>query len=156
MERSRLNLLVVEDDLLASSMIRSILGGTSYHCHFVDEAEDGINYLKERNPVDIILLDYHLPKMNGKTFCQIVRSLPEILNNYPNLWIIAHTSERRVDLIKDVFDAGANDYLPKPIVPQILLLRLLVAEYSLKRELQYQRRLDVKQKLLENTGELPS
>jgi CheY-like chemotaxis protein len=126
-ENNNLKIVIIEDDPIAKKTIEVILSKTNSNFVSFEEAEDAIDYLSKGNPCDIVLLDYHLPKMNGKTFCQIVRN-PPISKTYPHLWIIAHTAEIRLDLISEVLEAGTNDYLPKPIDPNLFLLKFLVTK----------------------------
>jgi len=131
-----LQVLVVEDDPVTALTMKALLEGKGHHVTLVQEAEDALQALeKSLNPpsrFQVLFLDYHLPKMNGRTFCHILRT-SEIGKNYPDLWVIAHTRETRQEVIEQMFASGINDYLPKPIHPETFLCRILVAQYALKR-----------------------
>jgi len=126
-----MDILVVEDDPTAREIIKATLETTEHTSTFTGSAEEGIKKVGEKN-FDVILLDYHLPKMSGLDFCNTVRNTRSPLHN-PKLWIIAHTTSQDIGVIKDILAAGANDYLPKPIHPHLLLLKIITAQFHLAR-----------------------
>jgi CheY-like chemotaxis protein len=136
---NRPNVLIIEDDLALSKTMELLLVDKCNSIKIVEEGEDGLKLLEEDTEIDIVFLDYHLPKMDGKTFCHILRT-SHINKSNPNLWIIAHTKEHKVEIIEQMFAAGINDYLPKPINPQTFISRLLVAQYAIgrRREIDHQ------------------
>lgn len=127
-----LRLLIVEDDPVAASIIVAILKTTPHSWEIVTCGENALKRLSTNANFDLVLLDYHLPQMNGRECCQAIRKL-EVQQQTPSVWIIAHTGEQRADQIEEILKAGANDYLPKPILPHLFMLRLLTAQYNLVR-----------------------
>jgi CheY-like chemotaxis protein len=127
------NILIVEDDASVYKTMESLLKEKCNSIEIVEEAEDALTLLDSNENIDIVFLDYHLPKMDGKTFCHILRS-SNINKKNPHLWVIAHTKEHRIELIERMFAAGIDDYLPKPINPQTFTTRLLVAQYAINKK----------------------
>jgi CheY-like chemotaxis protein len=152
-----LNILLVEDDeatllLMEDLILRSSLTlGQPHKIFKAFEAEEGLNIIKDNEDIDLVFLDYHLPKMNGNVFCKVLRSSRQF-SKKPSLWIVAHTREQRQDLIEDILESGANDYMLKPIVPNRFLLGFRVAQYGIARIEHLYRRLEVKQKIIESVG----
>ena len=138
--KPRLRILIVEDDLVAVEILTSILRSTEHTAVAVGSAEDAIQKLNSDKDFDVVLLDYHLPGMNCKEFLEAIRNSENQKNN-PNLWVIAHTAEQRADQIETLLAAGANDYLPKPIFPHMVVLKLLTAQYNTARYKTLKRRL---------------
>ena len=76
--------------------------------------------LLDRVRPDIVVIDYWMPGMNGPELGRAIRALPG-LHSMPILML---TVSRNADHIGDAFAAGVDDYLHKPIDPQILVRRL--------------------------------
>ena len=77
---------------------------------------------KERFP--LILLDLWLPGMDGMEFARRVRSLPDSDQTI----IVVITGVDRREALEEVLEAGANDYVMKPVTGPLLHVRLAVAE----------------------------
>jgi CheY-like chemotaxis protein len=127
--KQAMRVLIIEDDKASSTLMEAILSPRVEEITCTEEGEEGLKILEEDKNIDLLFLDYHLPKMNGKTFCHIVRSSKTKYNE--NLWIVAHTKQERELIIEEMFACGINDYLPKPLNPIALVTRLLVAQYNL-------------------------
>jgi two-component system alkaline phosphatase synthesis response regulator PhoP len=88
----------------------------------VFEAEDGKAALVflEKNAVDLILLDVMMPGMDGIEVCEKIRLLP----NHENT-IVCFLTARNEDYSQIAgFEAGADDYISKPIRPRVLISRI--------------------------------
>jgi diguanylate cyclase (GGDEF)-like protein len=70
---------------------------------------------------DLLILDVAMPQFSGIDLCQAVRTDPR-WQNLPILFLTAH---RDADTVQQVFRAGADDYISKPIVGPELLTRVL-------------------------------
>ncbi len=103
-----IHLLVVEDDSFSILLIRNILREIS-QIHFY-EASDGIEALEvlSNHPIDVILLDYHMPRMNG------YETLIEIRKNkrYDKIVVLPITTDDEEK--KKFYLQGANDFISKP------------------------------------------
>lgn len=112
-----MRILLVEDDEHLAELLTDTL--IEQH-HTVDRAEDGLSglTLAEELAYDLILLDVMLPKLDGISFCRQLRTKG---SQVPVLLMTARdTSTDKVIGL----DAGADDYLVKPIFPQELLARM--------------------------------
>jgi diguanylate cyclase (GGDEF)-like protein/PAS domain S-box-containing protein len=103
-------ILVVDDSAIMRQMLRQVLEGDGYS---VVEAEDGERALDlfERLHPNIILMDCLMPRMDGITACARLQELPGG-NNTPVIMITSFGDDKFVDL---AFEAGASDYLTKPV-----------------------------------------
>ncbi|MBT3373851.1 MAG: response regulator [Rhodospirillaceae bacterium] len=112
-----LNILVVEDYPLNQEVISAMLGHLG---HRIDIAEDGLEAVSAvlRFRYDMILMDIHMPKMDGNTAARRIRSLPRPEGDIP---IIALTADASMEQQKQCLASGMNDYLTKPIIlPELL------------------------------------
>lgn len=112
-----MRILLVEDDEHLAELLTDTL--TEQH-HTVDRADDGLAgwTLIEELAYDLILLDVMLPKLDGISFCRQLRAKG---SQVPVLLMTARdaSTDKVIGL-----DAGADDYLVKPISPEELLARI--------------------------------
>src|SRR5438309_3867365 len=112
-------LLVVEDEAHLAQGLRFNLEAEGHSVHVTDRGEEALNLLlKEKAAFDALILDVMLPGKDGFT---IARELREAQNYIPLLMLTART--RPEDVLQG-FEAGADDYLPKPFDLAILLARV--------------------------------
>jgi DNA-binding response OmpR family regulator/HPt (histidine-containing phosphotransfer) domain-containing protein len=109
--------LVVEDDPTISQLIEAILLQESYAVDVAQDGQMGLE-LSESYEYDLILLDVSLPKRDGISICQELRSRG---NQVPILLLTALDSP--ADRARGL-NAGADDYLGKPFDPDELLARI--------------------------------
>lgn len=122
---STLRILVADDEPLSRSLVLRTLrrGGTP---HEVVVAEDGAQALalaQEEPCPDVLLLDWRMPKLSGLEVCARMRKAPVRVQPYIIL-LTAHSS--REDMLEGL-GSGADDFLSKPVAPDILAARLLPA-----------------------------
>jgi diguanylate cyclase (GGDEF)-like protein/PAS domain S-box-containing protein len=112
-------ILVVDDSVFMRSTFRHFLVNEGYE---IVEAENGMDaiYLFEKIKPDIVLMDYVMPGINGVETCARLQELTDG-NNTPVIMITSLEDEDSVNL---AFDAGATDYISKPINWAVLKQRL--------------------------------
>ena len=88
----------------------------------IAEAADGKDAYEKlsENPVDIILLDWNMPNMDGITFLKAIRSMEK----FNAIKVIMCTSESEKPKILEALKAGANSYIVKPFTPEVLTAKL--------------------------------
>jgi PAS domain S-box-containing protein len=120
-----MRVLVVEDDAHARE---ALTGKLRERGHVVVECITGEQALATHaaQPFPLLLVDWVLPGMDGLGLCRKLRSLPNGIGAMP---VIVFTTGRsgQTDLVRGL-DAGADDYLVKPIDPDLLTTRLVIAE----------------------------
>ena len=122
-------ILVVDDEIGALTLIGIMLerGGFS-----VLKAKDGKTALTvlDQNTPDLIILDVMMPGMNGIDLCKVIRDRADT-GKIPVLILSARGD---AESIMHGIEAGANDYLPKPILHHDLVakVRLMLGENGLE------------------------
>ena len=112
-------ILIVDDSLSARKMVQGMLAREGYQLAFAVDGHDGIDKAEQLHP-DVILLDVLLPDLDGYTVCQRLRAHSE-LAEVPVLLMTGLTErEHRLRGL----EAGADDFLTKPIDPEELRARL--------------------------------
>jgi len=112
-------ILVVDDDYDARNIVRTALENANYS---VLEAVDGQTALRilETEKPGAVVLDVAMPGMNGIEICRRIRSNP-FWSKIPILFV---TAKDTVDQITAGLDAGADDYLVKPVRASELIVRV--------------------------------
>ncbi len=112
-----MRILAVEDDEEVQKILKTNLEEETFSVDIAGDGEKG-SYLARTNEYDLIILDFMLPKKDGKTICAEIRKAGK---NTPIIMLtMRSTFESKVDLL----NTGADDYLTKPFVFQELLARI--------------------------------
>jgi PAS domain S-box-containing protein len=120
-------ILIVEDDPAVAALIAGVAEKRGHQTTTASSAEEGQElWTKSRHP--LIILDLNLPGASGIEFCRWVRS-KESQNK--DTFVLISTANNKIETFHEVLNAGANDYLPKPVQPGLLAIRLDVAEHTI-------------------------
>ncbi|MBV1887078.1 MAG: response regulator, partial [Parvibaculaceae bacterium] len=111
-----LNILVAEDNELNAVLTRTLLERNGHQVTIVGTGLDVISALEnnERWHYDMVLMDLHMPEMDGFAATKVVRGLEEGKGDLP---IIALTANAMVEDREACLQAGMDDYLSKPVSP---------------------------------------
>ena len=108
-------ILIVEDDLASSQLLKAILKNTKAEVINSESGEEAIDIFKSEGDIDIVLMDVQLPQIDGYEVTRIFKKIrPEVI-------IIAETAHAMKEDRKKSLDAGCDDYISKPIDLQKLL-----------------------------------
>ena len=119
MKSSPLKILVVDDDLDIIEILKYNLNKSGY---LVKSAKNGIEAIKKAKKFmpNIILMDVMMPEMSGIEACSEIKQIDELSET-----MIIFLSARSEDYTQiSAYDAGADDYISKPIKPKILLKKI--------------------------------
>ena len=119
MEKSRGDILVVEDDPAIRLGLLDVLVFNGYRAEGVADGGEGLEKAVSGN-YDLILLDVLMPEMDGYEVCRRLKADPEF-NRIPVIFLTSMDS--REDEAMGL-ELGADDYLPKPFNPRELLARV--------------------------------
>lgn len=114
---SSIGILVVDDQQPMRKTIAFILRQAGFK--HIDFAEDGDAAWEiiARGLVDLVLLDWNMPRMSGMELLERIRSHPSV----SKLPVIMVTAEAHQDLVVAAIAAGVTDYVVKPFTPAVLL-----------------------------------
>lgn len=101
--------LVVDDDQDIREVVTAMLEAVGLRVAQSESAEDALSRVQSE-VIDLLVLDWNLPKMTGLELCRIIRRLPG-LSHVPVLFLTANASSQ--DMV-DAFASGADDYVVKP------------------------------------------
>ena len=111
-------ILVVDDDKMNLLMARRMLEN-KYTIVCAASGYEALRYLRDTVP-DLILLDLHMPGMNGLEIFDQIRKM-ETVKEVPVIFLTADC-ERETEL--SIFMAGATDYVQKPFIPEVVIQRI--------------------------------
>jgi two-component system, cell cycle sensor histidine kinase and response regulator CckA len=118
-----LRALVIADEPFSRRQLTAALEGRGHSVAGVSTAEEGLEQHRE-TPFDLIVVDRTLPGMDGLDLCRTIRALP--LGDEVVLLVV---TDRVTPMdVEAVLEAGATDYLAKPLKAAQLCGRLLVVE----------------------------
>jgi diguanylate cyclase (GGDEF)-like protein len=123
-------ILVVDDDQRVCEVLKELLGALQYPTASALGGEEALRMLKEK-PYTFLLADMKMPEVDGM---ELIRRSRE---NFPNVSVIAMTGYADEYKYVDIINAGANDFVKKPIDIAELEAKIVrcISERDLKREL---------------------
>ena len=108
--------LIIDDDRNLTEMFKLAIPQQDFEVFTANSGPEGIETMRQMQP-DVIVLDLMMPDMDGWQVCREIRSFSQV----PILVISAIVDSQQV---MRALDEGADDYLVKPIVPEVLISRL--------------------------------
>jgi CheY-like chemotaxis protein len=127
-----MHILLIDDSSSTRSLLRTLINSGQAVRHDISEAASGEEALQkvelgEISLPEVIIMDINMGGMSGYELCREFRRRHSGSSSLVP-YVIIVTANEGVEVIKQVLDAGANDYMPKPVNVKILHVRLLVAE----------------------------
>jgi two-component system, OmpR family, alkaline phosphatase synthesis response regulator PhoP len=119
------NILVVEDDLTNSKLLKDILENDNFLFHHVNSGAKSLEYFKKQaiiknQEIDLILLDLNLPDTTGFEILKRIRSCP-LCKHIPIIILTSNTDKLDTVLALEI---GADDYITKPFYNRELIARI--------------------------------
>lgn len=112
-------ILLIDDDMRNIYALTSALENYGFHVIFAENGKEGLGTLEEHADTDLILMDIMMPRMDGYEAIRKIREQPR----FAELPIIALTAKAMKDDRDKCMEAGANDYISKPVnIRQLLSL----------------------------------
>jgi DNA-binding response OmpR family regulator len=113
----------VDDEAGVRALFRSILEEAGFRVSLARDGVEAMEILGRGERFDLITLDYFMDRMNGLKVLQQVRSKPA-LSMLPVI-MVTGADDRRIEM--SLFEAGADDFVVKPIDAPLFILRIQAA-----------------------------
>jgi len=129
MKKKGIKILLVDDEPDILEIVGYNLSAEGYQ---IIKAENGIEAIKKakKEKPQLIILDVMMPEMDGIEACENIRKIPELKDV-----VITFLTARGEDYSQVAgFDAGADDYITKPIKPKVLVSKVKALLRRLKEE----------------------
>ena len=119
MNSNSIKILLVDDEPDILEIISYNLSTEGYQVFTANNGVEGVAIAKKEQP-HLIVLDVMMPEMDGIEACEQIRKVPELANT-----VVTFLTARGEDYSQVAgFDAGADDYITKPIKPKVLLSKI--------------------------------
>ena len=136
-----MRVLIADDDIISRAVVKALLLKWGYEVLEAGDGNEAWDILKEKDSPQLVLLDWMMPGIDGLELCRRLRQLD---NNTYHYIILLTGRDSKEDIIGGL-NAGADDYITKPFMPEELEVRLRVGrrildlQQSLKEALEVQR-----------------
>jgi diguanylate cyclase (GGDEF)-like protein len=136
-----MKVLIADDDTISRAVVKALLLKWGYEVLEVEDGKQAWDILKDNDSSHLVLLDWMMPGMDG---LELSRRLRQSGTNTYHYIILLTGRDSKEDIIGGL-NAGADDYITKPFIPEELELRLrtgkriLDLQQSLKEALEVQR-----------------
>lgn len=119
MKKSNIKILLVDDESDILEIISYNLSSQGYQIITAENGKKAVKKAKKERP-QLIIMDLMMPEMDGLEACKKIRKIPELRHT-----IITFLTARGEDYSQMAgFDAGADDYITKPIRPKVLISKV--------------------------------
>jgi two-component system chemotaxis response regulator CheY len=112
--------LIVDDSRAIRGIIGKILREIGFEIVEAGHGFEAMQRLKEAGSVDLMLVDWNMPEMNGYDFLRSVRANPA----YRGIPLMMVTSETEMSQMSKALEAGADEYVMKPFTKDVISYKL--------------------------------
>lgn len=129
MKKKDIKILLVDDEPDILEIVGYNLSNEGYQVVTAENGADGVKKAKKEKP-QLIILDVMMPEMDGIEACEQIRKIPDLSDT-----IITFLTARGEDYSQMAgFEAGADDYITKPIKPKVLISKVKALLRRLKED----------------------
>ena len=118
-------MLIIDDSKAMRGFLNYLAGQLSFNTVEAEDGRDGLDTLIKndpKDPFDVALVDWDMPRMTGIEFVHFVRRN----HDFDNLKLMMVTTNNTVEKITLALEAGANDFLMKPVTLESLTEKLQI------------------------------
>jgi signal transduction histidine kinase len=119
-----MRILVAEDEPVEQILIKAALRRLGHECLGAADGREAWDYFRSHE-IDVVISDWHMPRIDGPELCKLVRSSRDTATYTPFIFLTALDDKQRA---LAAMEAGADDYLVKPLDVEDLRARLIVAQ----------------------------
>ena len=122
----KLRALVVDDSRTMRGILKRILAERGVAVVEASNGRQALDLLQSGESVQLALVDWNMPEMNGYDFICAVRSAPQ----FDALPIMMVTTEAEIDQMTRALEAGANEYVMKPFTSEVIADKLALLGFE--------------------------
>jgi phosphoserine phosphatase RsbU/P len=125
--------LVVDDDAVSRAQLSALVRAAGYEVSTAEHGREAWDALRVAR-IPVVISDWYMPELDGPELCRRIRARPD----EPYVYFILVTARGGKEQYLAGMEAGADDFITKPVDPDELRARLTVAQriMGLRRELQ--------------------
>ncbi len=112
--------LIIDDSRAMRRILRQIVEPLGFQIAEAGHGIEGLERLKEHPEIELVLVDWNMPEMNGIDFVKVVRSDP----SNDRMKLVMVTTETEPSKMARALMTGVDEFLMKPFTPDMLLDKL--------------------------------
>ncbi len=112
--------LIVDDSRAMRAILKKIMSEIGYECAEAAHGIEGLDRLKEVDSIDVALVDWNMPEMDGLEFVKALRAD----HAYSNIRVLMVSAENDMSKIARALMVGADEYAMKPVTKEIIIEKL--------------------------------
>jgi two-component system chemotaxis response regulator CheY len=117
-----MRILIVDDSVTMQRFLQGMLSPVSRETVTAEDGRQALDALAAHWPIDVALVDWDMPVMNGLEFVKAVRAAPK----YCGLKIMMVTANNSLEGVDAAIHSGADDYLMKPLTREMIVDKLRI------------------------------
>jgi two-component system chemotaxis response regulator CheY len=114
--------IIVDDSRAIRMVLKKLLTGIGFECIEAGHGKEALERLAASGALDLALVDWNMPEMNGLEFVTALRKL----SDFDSMRVMMVTTETETEQIMRALDAGANEYMMKPFSSEALQEKLVI------------------------------
>lgn len=114
--------IIVDDSRAIRMVLRKLLAGIGFDTIEAAHGKEALDRLSESGALDLALVDWNMPEMNGLEFVTALRQKP----TFAKMRVMMVTTETEATQIVKALDAGADEYMMKPFTAEALQDKLVI------------------------------
>ena len=114
--------LIIDDSKAMRSILGRMLRGLDFEVLEAANGREALDRLHGLGKIDIALVDWNMPEMNGFEFVRAVRAQ----HSYDGVLLMMVTTETEMESVVRALAAGANEYVMKPFTREVILEKLRI------------------------------
>lgn len=115
--KEKKTILIIDDDNRNIFALKAVLKSKGFHVESATSSNEGISLLRKNKNIGVVLLDMMMPDMDGYEALGLIRSDKDLVNTT----VFAVTAQAMMGDREKCLEAGANEYVSKPIDVDVLL-----------------------------------
>lgn len=120
--------LVIDDSRAIRMILGQILKALKFEVFNAGHGLEALEVLKETGPVELALVDWNMPEMNGYEFvCEVRKD-----DQYKDMRLMMVTTETEMSQVIKALEAGANEYVMKPFTKDMIVEKLTIMGLSVE------------------------
>ncbi|HWW85803.1 MAG TPA: response regulator [Vicinamibacterales bacterium] len=112
--------LVIDDSAVTRKIIKQILHPLGFEVFEAGDGQEGLNQVRDLDQLDLVLVDWNMPVMDGIQFLRAVRA-QGALSSLPIMMVSTNNDAENV---ATSLEAGATEYIMKPFTPDMMRAKL--------------------------------
>ncbi|MBU2062734.1 response regulator [Flavobacterium frigidarium] len=119
-EKTKKRILIVDDDARNIFALSATLRSRKFECLSCLSAQEALDILRTDEPIDAVLIDMMMPDIDGYEAIPLIKNISSRANTY----VVSVTAQAMVGDREKCLEAGADDYISKPVDVDKLLASL--------------------------------